>query len=119
MIILDILNEFQKGHTDINTIHNQVNICYGSVCFTALVLEGFLVYVIFSNLKRFLIYNFQISILLNGHADLIDKFTRFLPKTEPVSAEKWYASKSISFSILSLLPMLIVLISQSWTMTKQ
>ncbi|KAK4603879.1 hypothetical protein RGQ29_012410 [Quercus rubra] len=53
MIILDILNEFQKGHTDINTIHN------------------------------------QISILLNGHADLIDKFTRFLPKTEPVSAEKW------------------------------
>ncbi|XP_030956199.1 paired amphipathic helix protein Sin3-like 2 [Quercus lobata] len=31
----------------------------------------------------------QISILLNGHADLIDEFTRFLPKTEPVSAEKW------------------------------
>ncbi|KAK7839096.1 paired amphipathic helix protein sin3-like 1 [Quercus suber] len=53
MIILDILNEFQKGHKDINTVHN------------------------------------QISILLNGHADLIDEFTRFLPKTEPVSAEKW------------------------------
>ncbi|KAL4653626.1 hypothetical protein ACB092_01G318400 [Castanea dentata] len=35
----------------------------------------------------------QISILLNGHADLIDEFTRFLPKTEPVSAEKWYANK--------------------------
>ncbi|KAL0014192.1 hypothetical protein SO802_001261 [Lithocarpus litseifolius] len=36
---LDILIEFRKGRMDINTVQNRVNICYGSVCFTALVLE--------------------------------------------------------------------------------
>ena len=87
---LDILNELRKGRKDINTVQNQVNIWYVSVCFNALVLEGFLVNVIFSILKRFLYYNFQISILLDVHADLIDEFTIFLPQnTEPVSAKKW------------------------------
>ncbi|KAF3943223.1 hypothetical protein CMV_030196 [Castanea mollissima] len=66
MIILDILNEFRKGHKDINTVHN------------------------------------QIPILLNGHADLIEEFTRFLPKTEHVSAEKCLEMKRLRDSGSSL-----------------
>ena len=34
--------------------------------------------VIFSILRGFLFYNFQISILLKGHADLMDEINRFL-----------------------------------------
>ncbi|KAK7825160.1 paired amphipathic helix protein sin3-like 2 [Quercus suber] len=50
--------------------------------------SGFLVNVNFN--IRFLFYNFHISNLLDGHANLIDEFTRFLPpKAELVSAKKW------------------------------
>ena len=80
LAFLKILNEFRKGHKDINKVYYEVNICYGSVWFTALVLEVFLVNVIFSILKGFLFYNFHISILLKGHADLINEFTFFFRK---------------------------------------
>ena len=32
---------YKKEHKDVNKVYNEVNICYGSVCFTALVLEIF------------------------------------------------------------------------------
>ena len=60
------INEFRKGLKDINKVHNEVNICYGSICFTALVLECFLVNVIFSILEGFCFKQFQISSLFNG-----------------------------------------------------
>ena len=78
MAFSDILNEFWEGRKDVNKVYYEVNICCGSVCFTALVLEVFLVNVIFSILRGFLFYNFQISILLKGHADLMDEINRFL-----------------------------------------
>nr|POE84349.1 paired amphipathic helix protein sin3-like 1 [Quercus suber] len=60
---LKILNEFRKGHKDINKVYN----------------EGH------KDINK--VYN-EISILLKGHADLINEFTRFLfPKAEPVSAK--------------------------------
>ena len=67
LAFLDILNEFRKGR-NINTVHNQVNICYGSVYFTAPVLEGFLVNVNFNILRArgfcFTIFIFPIFLMV-------------------------------------------------------
>ena len=58
----------------------------GSICFTALVLECFLVNVIVSILRGFCL-QFQISTLFDGHPDLLDEFTTFIPEAASVSAK--------------------------------
>lgn len=97
---LDILNMYRKENKCINEVYHEVCVVYHVIVshtfhveiFLFLISLFLLVVVMFLSMLHLIIIGLlQVAVLFQGHADLLDEFTHFLPDAS-AAASSYYTS---------------------------